>query len=248
MEAVRFSHVCKAYRVGRPWGIKDALLGSARHRHKSRIVRAVNDVSFCVREGDTVALLGHNGSGKSTVLKLLAGTIYPTSGNVHVHGRVAPLLELGAGFHPDLTGRENIFLNASILGVRRTYVKQHLDEIIGFAALDDFIDSPVRFYSTGMSTRLGFAVAVHVQPEIILIDEVLAVGDEEFRRKCLAKMAAFRDQGRTLILVTHSLELAQSFCDRALILSHGHLTFDGPVEEAEPSYVASTRASDDAIG
>jgi ABC-2 type transport system ATP-binding protein len=240
MSIVSFESVTKTFRMGRPSGIKEALLGSKRKRHRSRLIRAVDDVSFSIAAGETVALLGHNGSGKSTSLKLLAGTIAPTLGSVKTRGRLAPLLELGAGFHPDLTGRENIFLNAAILGVGRKYAVSHLDEIIEFSGVGQFIDTPVRFYSSGMAARLGFSVAVHVEPEIILIDEVLAVGDAGFQEKSLAKMAALRDEGRTLILVTHSLAQAQQFCSRGLVLSHGKLIGDGPVESVGAAFAEST--------
>jgi ABC-2 type transport system ATP-binding protein len=240
MAAISLQGVTKTFRVGRPWGVKDALLGSKGHRHRSQEVRAVSEVTFEITAGETTALLGHNGSGKSTTLKLLAGTIAPTSGIVRAHGRIAPLLELGAGFHPDLTGRENVFLNAALLGVRRKYVREHLDEIIDFSGLEDFIDTPVRFYSSGMAARLGFAVAVHVEPEIVLLDEVLAVGDAGFQEKCLSRMERMKAEGRTLILVTHSLPQAQDFCSRALVLEQGRLVFDGPVGKASTAYNKST--------
>ncbi len=241
MSAVRFDRVSRTFRVGRPQGIKEAVLGSVGQRRRAHLVHAVDNVSFSVKEGETVALLGHNGSGKSTVLKLLAGTIRPSAGRVETNGRIAPLLELGAGFHPDLTGRENVFLNAAILGVRRKSIQRHLDEIIEFSELDEFMDTPVRFFSSGMTARLGFAVAVHAQPEILVIDEVLAVGDAGFQKKCMARMESLRDEGRTLLLVTHSLVQAQDFCDRAIVLSHGRVTFDGPVLQAETAYFDSTR-------
>lgn len=242
MAVIEFDEVTKSFRVGRTRSVKDALLNSLRRETQSHVVKVVDNVSFSILEGQAVALLGHNGSGKSTALKLIAGTIAPSSGTVITRGRVAPLLELGAGFHPDLTGRENIFLNAAILGVRRGFVHEHLDEIIDFAELKEFIDEPVRHYSSGMYARLGFAVAVNVEPRIVLVDEVLAVGDAEFQRKCLARMADLRDEGRTLILVTHSLTQAEEFCDRALVFDHGRLTFDGPMSDAAGPYARSTRS------
>ena len=232
MTAVSFSGVTKSFRVGRASGIKDLLLGSSGHRARAKTVQALNDVSFSIDPGESVALLGHNGSGKSTALKLLAGTIQPTSGRVTTHGRIAPLLELGAGFHPDLTGRENIFLNAAFLGVPRSYVRKHLDAIIDFSGVEEAIDTPVRFYSSGMYVRLGFSVAIHMDPEIVLVDEVLAVGDLDFQGKCLTSMKHLRDEGRTVILVTHSIQEATTFCTRGMVLSHGSLEYDGPISDA----------------
>lgn len=244
MEVVAFHGVTKTFRTDRPWGLKDALLGSKGKRQVSRLVTAVDNVSFSVIEGESVALLGHNGSGKSTTLKLLAGTIVPSSGSVVTRGKIAPLLELGGGFHPDLSGRENVYLNASLLGVRRHYVKRHMDEILEFASLVEFADMPVRFYSSGMTARLGFSVAVHVQPEVLLLDEVLAVGDAGFQEKCLRRMQALRDEGRTMILVTHSWTQAEGFCDRAIVLSRGRLVFDGPVEESYGAFEHSSHLLD----
>lgn len=235
MTAVSFSHVSKTFRVGRPSGVKDLLLGSSGHRARPKEVSALEDVTFSVKNGESVALLGHNGSGKSTALKLLAGTMQASRGQVTTHGRIAPLLELGAGFHPDLTGRENIFLNGAFLGVSRNYLRRHIDSVIDFSGVERAIDTPVRFYSSGMFVRLGFAVAVHVDPEILLVDEVLAVGDAAFQEKCLSRMTHMRDEGRTLILVTHSLPQAQGFCTRGLVLDHGVLTYDGSIDGASLS-------------
>lgn len=223
---ITFENVSKSFRAGRVSGLKDLVLGSRGHRSESRLVHAVRNVSFTVADGESIALLGHNGSGKSTILKLLAGTIQPTQGHVTSRGRIAPLLELGAGFHPDLTGRENIFMNASVLGLPRSYVRAHLQEIIDFSGLEDSVDMPVRFYSSGMYARLGFSVAVHVDPEILLVDEVLAVGDAEFQEKCLARMQELQDEGRSMILVTHSAAQAEQFANRILILDHGRLVQD----------------------
>lgn len=242
MVAVKFEHVTKSFRVGHSRGVKDAVLGSVGKRQRANKLLAVDDLTFRIQHGDAVALLGHNGSGKSTALKLLARTIVPASGKVSTNGRVAPLLELGAGFHPDLTGRENIFLNAAVLGVRRAYVHQHLSEIIEFSELGEFIDTPVRFYSSGMNARLGFSVAVHVEPEIVLIDEVLAVGDADFQKRCMERMENLRDEGRTLLLVTHSLPQAKAFCKRAIVLNHGKLTYDGPIDQVDEAYLSSTRS------
>lgn len=232
---ITFDNVSKSFRVGRASALKDFVLGSRGHRSESRLIHSLREVSFAIADGESIALLGHNGAGKSTILKLLAGTIQPTSGVVTSRGRVAPLLELGAGFHPDLTGRENIFMNASVLGMSRKYVRAHVDEIVDFSGLEDYIDMPVRFYSSGMYARLGFSVAIHVDPEIVLVDEVLAVGDSEFQEKCLSRMALMKDEGRTIVLVTHAQEEAYGFADRILILKNGCLVHDGPPRHDFPS-------------
>ena len=225
---ITFESVSKSFRVGRASALKDLTLGSRGHRSQSRVVHAVRNVSFTVGEGVWVGLLGHNGAGKSTILKLLAGTIQPSEGLVASRGRIAPLLELGAGFHPDLTGRENIFMNGSVLGLSKRYIRRHIEEIIDFSGLEDSIDMPVRFYSSGMYARLGFSVAVHVDPEILLIDEVLAVGDGGFQEKCVSRMQVMRSEGRSMVLVTHSPSQAREFADRVLIMRHGSLVHDGP--------------------
>lgn len=240
--AIRFEAVSKSFRLNGTNSLKDMLLGVAGHRRKPVTVQAVRHLDFEVRQGETVALLGHNGSGKSTTLKMLAGTVAPSTGQIWARGRIAPLLELGAGFHPDLTGRENVFLNASILGIKREEALRRLEAIVDFAEVEAFLDTPVKFYSSGMSVRLGFAIAVNVEPDILLVDEVLAVGDENFQAKCLRKMDESKDQGRTVVLVTHSLAQAQSFCDRALVLDHGHLTYDGPVHDSTEAYHRSSRS------
>jgi len=238
---ITFDGVSKSFKVGRASALKDLVLGSQGHRSQSRLVHAVRNVNFAVADGESIALLGHNGAGKSTILKLLAGTIQPSKGVVVSRGRIAPLLELGAGFHPDLTGRENIFMNASVLGLSRSYVRSHLEEIIDFSGLEESIDMPVRFYSSGMYARLGFSVAVHVDPDILLIDEVLAVGDVEFQSKCLRRMSELRREGRSLVLVTHSREQSRSFADRVLILDHGTLIHDGPLAESAEADVNRTK-------
>lgn len=225
---ITFDDVSKSFHVGRASALKDFVLGSRGHRSKSRVVHAVRHVSFTVADGESIALVGHNGAGKSTILKLLAGTIQPSSGLVTSRGRIAPLLELGAGFHPDLTGRENIYMNASVLGLPKSYIRSHMDEIIDFSGLENSIDTPVRFYSSGMYARLGFSVAVHVDPEILLVDEVLTVGDAAFQEKCLKTMQRLRAEGRSMILVTHSPDQAQQFADRVLVLDRGMLVHDGP--------------------
>ena len=235
MEAIRFEGVSKEYSIRPSLSIKDALLGIAGRRPARTKIRALDNVSFSIESGDAVALLGHNGSGKSTALKLLSGVLRPAAGTIRARGQIAPLLELGSGFHPDLTGRENIFLNAGILGIPRVTIRRRFDEILDFAEVEEFIDTPVKFYSSGMAIRLGFSVAVHVDPEILLVDEVLAVGDSAFQEKSLARMRQFKEDGATLILVTHNRSQAEDFCERGLLLDHGRLVFDGPIDEAPGS-------------
>lgn len=197
---------------------------------------ALEDVTFSIARGETVGLIGRNGSGKSTALKLMAGVTAPSSGGVYVNGRISPLIELGAGFHPDLTGRENVHLNASILGMSGGEINRAFDDIVAFAELEEFIDTPIKRYSSGMYVRLGFSVAVHSNPEILLIDEVLSVGDAFFQEKCLEKMREFRAKGVTIVLVSHSTALVTDFCERAIWLDHGHLLGDGPAEEIVQRY------------
>jgi ABC-type polysaccharide/polyol phosphate transport system ATPase subunit len=189
-------------------------------------------LDFEVETGTTVGLLGHNGSGKSTLLKCIAGILQPTAGEIVTRGRLAALLELGAGFHPELTGRENIFMNASILGLRKVEIEKVFDEIVDFAELDRFIDMQVRHYSSGMYVRLGFAVAVNVDPEVLLIDEVLSVGDESFQRKCIDRIAKFQHEGRTILFVSHAADLVRRICDRAIVLDHGDMVIDAAPGEA----------------
>ncbi len=190
---------------------------------------ALEDVSFSIYPGETVALVGQNGSGKSTILKLISRIIEPTAGRITVNGRLSALLELGAGFHPDLTGRENIYLNGSILGLGRKVMQTKIDSIIEFAGIGDFIDVPVRNYSSGMQMRLGFSVAVHVEPEVILVDEVLAVGDYSFQLKCLDRIRQMQKEGVTILFVSHDFEAVEDLCTRAIWLEGGHLHADGPV-------------------
>jgi len=206
---------------------------------------ALRDVSFAIEEGETVGLIGPNGAGKSTVLKLISRIIEPTSGRIAVDGRVGALLELGAGFHPDLTGRENIYLNGSILGLSRAEIRCKLDDIIGFAELERFIDVPVKHYSSGMYVRLGFSVAVHTDPEVLLVDEVLAVGDAAFQRKCLERIDQLRRGGVTILFVSHSPEIVQSICSRAIWLDRGRLVADGPADVVVARYLDRTWAMQD---
>ncbi|MBW3668039.1 MAG: ABC transporter ATP-binding protein [Actinobacteria bacterium] len=197
---------------------------------------ALRDIDLTIEQGETVGLLGHNGSGKSTLLKCIAGILQPTSGRIEVVGRLAALLELGAGFHPELTGRENVFLNASILGMPKKEIAKRFDEIVAFAELEKFIDNQVKHYSSGMYVRLGFAVAVNMDPDVLLVDEVLAVGDENFQRKCLDRVKRFQREGRTIVFVTHSADLIRQVCDRAAVLDHGVLVALGTPGEAVRAY------------
>ncbi len=197
---------------------------------------ALRDVSCEIGRGETAGLIGPNGSGKSTLLKLVAGIILPTEGRIETHGRIASLLELGAGFHPDLTGRENVYLNAAILGLSRKQIDKHFDEIVSFAELEPFIDTQVRHYSSGMYVRLGFAVAVHVDPEILIIDEVLAVGDEAFQKKCLGRIRDFQRDGRTIVFVTHAVDLVREICTKAYFLDHGKLMAEGRPSDVIDSF------------
>jgi len=220
--AIEVEDVSKKFRLfrERPTSLKQRLLTS---RSRAEDFWALHDVSFDVREGGTLGLIGHNGSGKTTILKIIAGILRPTSGTVRQRGRLAALLELGAGFHPELTGRENVYLNASFLGLSRKETDSAYEAIVEFAELEEFMDNQVKFYSSGMLVRLGFAVAVHVDPEVLLIDEVLAVGDEAFQAKCLERIRRFQQDGRTIVLVTHALDTVRAICDRAVMLHHGQV-------------------------
>ena len=214
--------------------LKDAVV--ARRRSRPTDVVALRDVSFRVEPGSAVGLVGRNGSGKTTLLRLISGIIKPTSGSVDVGGRVGSLLELGAGFHPDLTGRENVFLNGSIHGLKRAYVREQLDEIVAFAGLEQFIDLPVRTYSSGMYMRLGFAIAAHIDADLLLLDEVFAVGDEQFQRKCFGKIFEFKQRGGTIVFVSHDASAVERLCDRAILLRDGGVEFDGATHAAIVRY------------
>jgi ABC-type polysaccharide/polyol phosphate transport system ATPase subunit len=208
----------------------------SRRRSRGTDVWALRDVSFAAEPGESVGLIGRNGSGKTTLLKLLSGIIKPTSGKLAVGGRVASLLELGAGFHPDFTGRENVFLNGAVLGLRRAEVRQRFDEIVAFAELEDAIDLPVRTYSSGMYMRLGFAVAAHVSADVLLLDEVFAVGDEAFQRKCFGTIFEFKQRGGTILFVSHDAASVERLCERSILLRDGHVEFDGETHDAIVRY------------
>lgn len=227
---VRVEDVSKTFNVRKDNTLKDRVvhLGRLGREHRERFT-AVDHVSLDIQAGTTVGLLGANGSGKSTLLKLIGGILAPTKGTISNRGRMAALLELGAGFHPDLSGRENVYLNASILGLSREQVDEQFACIHEFSGIGDFIDTQVKFYSSGMFVRLAFAVAIHTDPDVLLVDEVLAVGDEAFQRKCMERIARFRSEGRTIILVSHSASQVQELCDRAIVLKEGRIVFDGDV-------------------
>jgi ABC-2 type transport system ATP-binding protein len=224
--AVTVQDVSKRFRRyrQRPTSLKERII---RVRVNVEELWALNEVSLDVEEGETLGLLGPNGSGKTTLLKVIAGILRPTSGRVTTRGRIAALLALGAGFHLELTGRENVYLNAALLGLSRQDTDRRFDDIVAFAELEDFIDNQVKFYSSGMYVRLGFAVAVHVDPAILLVDEVLAVGDIAFQRKCLDKVEQFQEEGRTIVLVTHAPDQVVRICDRAIVLNQGRIMNEG---------------------
>ncbi|HEY8943006.1 MAG TPA: ABC transporter ATP-binding protein [Polyangiaceae bacterium] len=234
-EVIRVEHVSKRFTVRKDSSLKERVvtLGRAGRQHRQDFW-GLSDVSLGINAGTTIGLIGHNGSGKSTLLKVLGGIIQPTEGSVEQRGRVAALLELGAGFHPDLTGRENVFLNGSVLGLSREEVAAQFDAILEFSGVGEFIDTQVKFYSSGMYVRLAFAIAVHTDPDILLVDEVLAVGDEQFQEKCLAKIREFQVEGRTIIIVSHALDQIASLCDRVVVMDKGQVAYDGiPVTAIE---------------
>ena len=252
MHAIELRHVSKVYRrYGRRRQfatLKSALISGSliRDLRPDEVFPALQDVSFAVPAGRTLGLIGRNGSGKSTVLKLVAGITKPTSGEVRVQGRVSALIELGAGFHPEISGRENVFINGIMLGLSKREVARRFDEIVRFAELEPFIDAPVKTYSSGMYMRLGFAVAVHVDPDVLLVDEVLAVGDEAFQRKCLDRFAEFKRRGRTILLVTHALGLVERFCDEAIWLDNGRIRAQGDPRRVIDSYLADVGRTEEA--
>ena len=234
--SIRLEGVSRRFRVypQEARTLKDVVV--ARGRTRGTDVWALRDVSLAIERGESVGLVGRNGSGKTTLLKLVSGIIKPTSGRVAAAGRVGSLLELGAGFHPDFSGRENVYLNGSILGLERDVIRQHMDEIVAFASLDEFVDLPVRTYSSGMTMRLGFAVAAHLDADVLLLDEVFAVGDEAFQRKCFGKIYEFKQRGGTIVFVSHDAAAVERLCERAVLLRGGHVEFDGPTHEAIVRY------------
>lgn len=224
---IEFSHVTKQYMLQEDRTFKELIPSILFRRPLSKKYKALNDLNFVIDEGETVGIVGKNGAGKSTILKLIAGVTYPSSGNVHIGGRVAPIIELGAGFHHELSGYENIFLNAAILGMHKLEIEQKLNSIIEFSELEKFIHVPIKKYSTGMQMRLAFAVAIHIDAPILLIDEVLAVGDEAFQEKCLSYLEEMKKaHNKTIVFVSHAREAVEEFCDRALLIEEGNLVMD----------------------
>jgi len=216
--------------------LKEAVVNRFRHLRSAEMFWAVRHVSLDIEPGEAIALVGHNGSGKSTLLKTIAGVLMPDEGEVFVQGRISPMIELGAGFDPELSGRDNIFLNGALLGFSRKQMEGKFDRIVAFSELGDFIDMPIKNYSSGMYARLGFAIAQDVEPDILIVDEVLAVGDERFQEKCKARIRDFRSAGITFCFVSHNYEAARELCPRAAVLHHGRLAFDGPIGQAWERY------------
>ena len=249
--AIRVSHVSKQYKLGGPQEpyhtLRDAIVNSLKAPmkifHKAPPVEgfwALKDVSFDVEQGEVVGIIGRNGAGKSTLLKILSRITSPTEGTVELHGRVGSLLEVGTGFHPELTGRENIYLSGSILGMKRKEIDAKLDEIVKFSEIEKFLDTPVKRYSSGMYVRLAFAVAAHMDTEILLVDEVLAVGDAQFQKKCMGKMSQVsKGEGKTVLFVSHNMSMISSLCQKGILLEQGNIRFGGPVEDTINMYLNS---------
>ena len=254
--AISVRNVSKEFRLGELSSantLRDAMAGWFRRKARSNTLhtseegylRALDDVSFDVASGEVLGIIGPNGAGKSTLLKILSRITEPTRGEIEIRGRVASLLEVGTGFHHELTGRENIILNGSILGMKRAEIAAKFDEIVDFSGVERFLDTPVKRYSTGMQVRLAFAVAAHLEPEILIVDEVLAVGDAEFQRKCLGKMGDVAQSGRTVLFVSHNMSAVRNLCTRALLLSFGGIQEDASPEEVVRSYLSGTNIGDD---
>ena len=229
---IEIAGVTKQFTLRHRRSLKELAVAAVRRQDLGiNTFKALDDVTFVVQQGETIALLGFNGSGKSTLLKLISGVLRPDGGRVRTRGRVAGLIEVGAGFHPDLTGRENVFLNGAILGMTEKQIEDAYDSIVDFAEIPDFMETEVKFYSSGMFLRLAFAVAVHSDPEVFLIDEILAVGDEPFQRKCLGEIRGLSDQGKTLVIVSHDLDMVSDLCERGVLLEKGVKVADGPSKD-----------------
>jgi ABC-type polysaccharide/polyol phosphate transport system ATPase subunit len=235
---ISFQNVGVCFRMHREkiTTLKEAVLGRFRHLRNAELFWAARGVTFEARRGESIGMIGHNGSGKSTLLKTAAGVLKPTEGSVRVEGRISPMIELAAGFDPELTGRDNVFLNGALMGYSRREMAGKLDRIVEFSELGEFIDVPVKNYSSGMYARLGFAIAADVEPEILIVDEVLAVGDERFQAKCMDRIRGIRGSGTTIFFVSHAMEQVAALCDRVLVMHHGQLVFDGAPEAAIARY------------
>ena len=237
-KALEVDHLTKTFKLHKDkTNSLKGLIAARGRRNQYEEFTALDDVTFDVNEGEMFGVIGHNGSGKSTLLKCMAGILQPNNGSVRVEKRMSALLELGAGFHPELSGRDNVFLNASILGMGRREIAGRFDEIVAFSGIEEFIDSPVKTYSSGMYIRLAFAIAVNVDPKLLIVDEILAVGDVTFQQKCLEKFVDFRNEGRTIILVTHDMGSVRNMCDRAIWLTHGKMTGEGDPADLVNQYV-----------
>jgi lipopolysaccharide transport system ATP-binding protein len=244
---IEIENLSKRYRIGKlqqDSSLREKLVELVRRpfnfgkeASEKEVIWALRDLSFRVDEGEVVGIVGRNGAGKSTLLKILSRITYPTSGNVRVRGRVAALLEVGTGFHEELTGRENVYLNGSILGMRKREVDKHFDAIVAFSGIEQFIDTPIKRYSSGMRLRLGFAVAAHLNPDVLIVDEVLAVGDAEFQKKCVTAMEGLKDTGRTVLFVSHNLAAVENLCSRAIWIDGGKIRLDGAPKEIIEAYM-----------
>ena len=235
--AIKVENVFKQFKIlyDKPYTLKERLVFWK--NKKSETHQVLKNISLNIKKGESVALIGVNGSGKSTLLKLMTKIIYPTSGNIQINGKLTSLLELGAGFHPDFTGRENIYFNASIFGLTAREIDNRVRDIISFSELGDLIDSPVRTYSSGQYMRLAFSIAINVDAEILLIDEILAVGDQHFQDKCFDKLMELKNSGKTIVIVSHSLDSIKNFCDRAVWINNGEIAMDGKTETVIEEYL-----------
>lgn len=229
---IAVDHLSKSFRLRRTNTIRETIVAASRGKKLADSFMALDDVSFQIHKGESVALLGLNGSGKSTTLKMVSGVLTPSSGSVWTRGRVAGLIEVGAGFHPDLSGRENVYLNAAILGMSKQETDEKYDDIVAFSEIERFIDTEVKHYSSGMFVRLAFSVAIHTKMDVLLVDEVLSVGDEPFQKKCMKKIRQLREDGVTLMIVTHDLDKVEQLCGRAIVMDHGRVEFDGNTTSA----------------
>lgn len=241
MQVIKANNLSKQYVLGtrQPNSVREVVTGFFQRRAEPKhTIWALNDVSFSVDDGETLGLIGHNGAGKSTLLKILSKITKPTRGTATIRGRVGSLLEVGTGFHNELSGRENVYMNGAILGMKRSEIKKKFDEIVAFSEIEEFLDTPVKHYSSGMYMRLAFSVAAHLDPEVLIVDEVLAVGDISFQKKCLRKMRTVGESGRTVIFVSHDIAAITRLCKRSIVLNHGSIVSDGPSAEVAREYVA----------